>query len=78
MQSLFSRAEEIKNEQKKAALCIVVGTRGSTPRKEGAKMIVYSDGSIFGSIGGGSVEKEVAERAIEMIDVKNTLKNNNS
>lgn len=30
-------------------------------------MIVYSDGSIFGSIGGGSVEKEVAERAVELI-----------
>lgn len=67
MQSIFSKAEEIKNEQSHAALCIVVDTKGSTPRKQGAKMIVYSDGGIFGTIGGGSIEKEVAEKALEII-----------
>jgi xanthine dehydrogenase accessory factor len=67
MGSIFSKAEEIKNEQKRAAICIVVETSGSTPRKQGSKMIVYADGSIFGSIGGGSVEKEVAVKAIELI-----------
>jgi len=67
MQSIFSKAEEIKNGQLRAAICIVVETRGSTPRKQGAKMIVFADGSIYGSIGGGSVEKEVAEKAVELI-----------
>lgn len=67
MQSIFSKAEEIKNEQKRAALCIVIDTRGSTPRKPGAKMIVYVDGHIFGTIGGGSIEKEVAVKALEII-----------
>ena len=67
MQSIFSKAEEIKNEQTHAALCIVVDTKGSTPRKQGAKMIVYADGGIFGTIGGGSIEKEVAEKALEII-----------
>ena len=67
MQSIFSKAEEIKNEQSHAALCIVVDTQGSTPRKQGAKMIVYADSSIFGTIGGGSIEKEVAEKAMGII-----------
>jgi len=67
MQSVFSKAEEIKNGQQRAAICIVVDTRGSTPRKQGAKMIVFADGSIYGSIGGGSVEKEVTEKALEII-----------
>ncbi|HZX62311.1 MAG TPA: XdhC/CoxI family protein [Bacteroidales bacterium] len=67
MGSIFSKAEEIKNEQKRAAICIVVDTQGSTPRKQGSKMIVYADGSIFGSIGGGSVEKEVIHKAVELI-----------
>jgi xanthine dehydrogenase accessory factor len=67
MGSVFSKAEEAKNEQKRAAICIVVETQGSTPRKQGSKMIVYADGSIFGSIGGGSVEKEVTDKAMELI-----------
>jgi xanthine dehydrogenase accessory factor len=67
MQSIFSKAEEIKNGQVPAALCIVVDTHGSTPRKHGAKMIVYADGSVFGTIGGGSIEKEVTLKAMELI-----------
>ncbi|MFZ4462983.1 MAG: XdhC family protein [Bacteroidales bacterium] len=67
MQTVFSKAEEIRNSGIRAAICIVIETRGSTPRKQGSKMIVYADGTIFGSIGGGSVEKEVAEKAVELI-----------
>lgn len=67
MQKILSKVEEIINAQIPAALCIVIETRGSTPRKEGSKMIVYGDGKIFGSIGGGAVEKEVASRASEII-----------
>jgi len=67
MDRIFSKAEELRNEQKRAAICIVVDTRGSTPRKQGSKMIVCEDGTIFGSIGGGSVEKDVAEKAMELM-----------
>jgi xanthine dehydrogenase accessory factor len=67
MQSVFSKAEEIRNEQGRAALCIVVETKGSTPRKHGAKMIVFADGSVYGTIGGGSLEKDVTEKALELI-----------
>jgi xanthine dehydrogenase accessory factor len=67
MDSIFSKAEEARFEQKRAAICIVIDTRGSTPRKPGSKMIVYEDGTIFGSIGGGSVEKDVVGKAVELI-----------
>jgi xanthine dehydrogenase accessory factor len=67
MEHIFVKAEEIINGQIPAAICIVVDTQGSTPRKQGAKMIVYADGTIYGSIGGGSVEKEVAEKAMMLI-----------
>jgi xanthine dehydrogenase accessory factor len=67
MQSIFAKVEELKNEQKRAALCIITDTKGSTPRKQGAKMIVFPDGTIYGTIGGGSIEKEVAEKAVELI-----------
>jgi xanthine dehydrogenase accessory factor len=49
------------------ALCIVVATKGSTPRKAGAKMIVSKSGRLFGSIGGGHLEKKVTEDALEVI-----------
>ncbi|MEI7982574.1 MAG: XdhC family protein [Bacteroidota bacterium] len=67
MQGIFSKAEALKNENIHAAICIVVETHGSTPRKQGAKMIVFADGSVYGSIGGGSVEKEVAVKAMALI-----------
>jgi xanthine dehydrogenase accessory factor len=69
MQRIFAKTEEIIQGHQPAALCIVIDTRGSTPRKQGAKMIVYSDGSIFGSIGGGSIEMEVAGIAVKQIQL---------
>ncbi|MDD5712422.1 MAG: XdhC/CoxI family protein [Smithellaceae bacterium] len=45
------------------ALATVVESKGSAPRKTGAKMIVRADKSILGTIGGGEVELEVIEAA---------------
>lgn len=67
MQSIYSRIEELRLSGKAAAICIVIETRGSTPRKQGAKMIVYADGSIEGTIGGGSVELDVIRQAKDVI-----------
>ena len=67
MKNIYSEAEEAMNTSRRAALCIVVETHGSTPRKSGAKMIVYADGSNSGTVGGGSIEKEVMEKAKEII-----------
>ncbi len=50
-----------------AALCIVVHTSGSTPRKMGAKMVVYANGTTSGTIGGGELEKKVIENALNAI-----------
>ena len=36
--------------------CCVVETRGSTPQKAGAAMLVFPDGSQRGTLGGGCVE----------------------
>ena len=50
------------------ALATVARTRGSTPRKVGAKMIVRPDGSFFGTIGGGCGEAEVWQEAMQTIE----------
>ena len=45
-------------------VCQVAETRGSTPQKAGAIMIVASDGSQAGTLGGGCVEAEVKQAAL--------------
>ena len=49
-----------------AAVVTVLSTKGSTPRKAGAKMAVFRDGSIIGSIGGGCAEADVLRDAREV------------
>src|SRR6476660_6605253 len=44
--------------------CAVVETRGSTPQKAGAAMLVYPDGTQAGTLGGGCVEAEVKRKAL--------------
>ena len=49
------------------ALATVISAAGSTPREEGAKMLVRADGSIMGTVGGGAVEKATIKEALEVI-----------
>jgi xanthine dehydrogenase accessory factor len=49
------------------AYCRLVETRGSTPQKAGALMLVYADGSQAGTLGGGCVEAEVKRRALAVL-----------
>lgn len=46
-----------------AVLATVVRTKGSTPRKTGAKMLVGREGVIAGTVGGGCGEGEVIAAA---------------
>ncbi len=50
---------------------LLVETRGSTPQKAGARMLVFADGSQIGTLGGGCVEAEVRRRALQLIDQGN-------
>jgi xanthine dehydrogenase accessory factor len=44
--------------------CRLVETRGSTPQKPGAAMLVFADGSQAGTLGGGCVEADVKRQAL--------------
>lgn len=70
MLSLLKIMNSLKYEELPAALCIIVSTKGSVPRKEGAKMLVLKDGSIKGSIGGGNLEKQVIYDALKVLEGK--------
>ena len=77
--SLFSELCEIERLGLKAALCTVVHVSGSTPRKPGAKMVVFDNnadavGIVKGSIGGGAIEHHIRIKAMEAIQsLKPTL-----
>ncbi len=47
-------------------LATLVDTSGHTPRRPGAKMIVYRDGALEGTIGGGNFERIVVENALSL------------
>lgn len=65
------RLVEIAAGLQPAAVCTVTGTKGSTPRKAGATMVVVADGSelghIEGTVGGGAVEHQLRRVALEVI-----------
>jgi xanthine dehydrogenase accessory factor len=46
----------------------VVRSSGSVPRRTGAKMLVYPDGAICGSVGGGLFEALVVKDALQALD----------
>ena len=50
------------------AVATILHTAGSTPRKAGTSMVVFPDGSIFGTIGGGRAENEIRLSAIDSIE----------
>lgn len=52
------------------AVATILLTRGSTPRKAGTSMVVFPDGSIFGTIGGGRAENEIRLSAVDSLKNK--------
>src|SRR5262245_3058026 len=49
-------------------LATVVATRGFTPQKGGAHLLVAEGGETWGTIGGGAIEQEVLERARRLLE----------
>lgn len=67
MGDIFEEIVRIRSEGGRAALATVIKAEGSTPRQEGSKMLIRSDGSILGSIGGGRLEGQVCREALVVI-----------
>lgn len=65
--SLYDRLAEIDRRGMRAALATVIRTRGSVPRHAGSKMLVFPDGSIEGTIGGGEMESRVIQESIQAL-----------
>ena len=57
--SIYQTIAKLEANNEPVAVCTVVACQGSTPRGVGSKMIVYLDGRIEGSVGGGEMEARV-------------------
>jgi len=68
MENFYKKIYDIQQSGLAAALCTIIETSGSTPRKAGTKMIVFTDESVFGTIGGGNLEQAVIKQAIKCIN----------
>ena len=63
MDEVLEKAEEWRAAGEQVALATVIATRRSAPRPLGSKLAVTATGRLFGSVSGGCVEADVAERA---------------
>ncbi len=65
--AVYSALVEAQQNSISAVLATIIETQGSMPRHVGSKMLVYADGSIVGTVGGGAMESKVIEVAIETL-----------
>jgi xanthine dehydrogenase accessory factor len=67
MSDLLAELLEARRSGRPCALATVAATKGSVPRHPGAKMIVYADGTIAGTVGGGKFESLVIAEALDCL-----------
>jgi len=67
MADFYEEILRLRSEGRSGALATIIGTKGSTPREMGAKMLIHEDGKILGSVGGGCMEAEVWQEAMKAI-----------
>ncbi len=64
---IFEEIVRLRAEGVPAALATIVGTRGSTPGRTSMRLLVLGDGTFVGTVGGGCLEAEVYETALQVL-----------
>jgi xanthine dehydrogenase accessory factor len=65
---VYEEISRAQSEKRKLAVATIVTTSGSTPQRTGAKLLVFEDGEMMGTVGGGCVEADVWAEAREALD----------
>ena len=73
MKNFYRAMAELLKNGESFAVATIFDKTGSAPRAEGAKMIVRSNGSIIGTIGGGRLEASAIQLARESIPSGRTM-----
>jgi xanthine dehydrogenase accessory factor len=66
--TLYQALVELEKNNLTGALCTIIRSEGSTPRHVTSKMLVFADGHIIGTVGGGEVENRVITEALKAMD----------
>ena len=64
---LYEELAEVERTGTAAALATVVRARGAVPRHAGSKMLVYADGRVVGTVGGGEMEDRVRQAGLQSL-----------
>ena len=64
---VFAALGEALSRGEEAALVTIVSSNGSTPQRVGAKMLVFADGKIVGTVGGGCYEHDAIGKARQVL-----------
>src|SRR3974390_2996260 len=64
---IFLALAEAARNKEPVALGIISGVKGSSPQKVGAKALFFPNGRIVGTLGGGCLEAEIQQRAVESL-----------
>jgi len=64
---VFQALAEAARNSEPVTLGVISAVKGSSPQKIGAKALFYSDGRIKGTLGGGCLEAEIQQRAIQAL-----------
>jgi xanthine dehydrogenase accessory factor len=72
-QEVFEALNRALEQGEDAALVTIVSSQGSTPQRVGAKMLVFPDGRMVGTIGGGCYENDALWKAKEAIQTRKPL-----
>jgi len=67
MLEIYQQLVNLISRGERAVLATVISSRGSTPRRAGAKMLIKEDDTFIGSVGGGGVEHRIRHKAIEVM-----------
>jgi len=68
MDDIFEAIASLRARGERGALATVICTRGSTPGKDTMRILIAESGSVMGTVGGGCVEAEVVDAALEVMD----------
>jgi xanthine dehydrogenase accessory factor len=72
MASIFAALAELEKTGGTAVICTIVRDQGSVPRHSGSKMLVFPDGRILGTVGGGEMESRVIREALAALKTGTT------
>ena len=73
MKDVFRETIERLDNKEMVVIATVIRTKGSTPQKPGAKLLIKQDGSGTGTLGGGCVEGDIWFAAKQLMNRKGSV-----